>query len=265
VPTTVLTGATSGIGLSAARLLARRPGTLVLQGPESSDAVEDRLLAVRALAAPGTVVHYVRSDFDSPDAVPDLAGRIRALTDTVDGLINNAGIPGPDQRSLGPWGVERTFGINYLAGALLTDLLLPAIPESGRIVNVASATHLSASLRLDDLRFDHHPYTPVAAYAQSKLAVVTHTARLAGRVGQTCLSIHPGVISTGLLQAMFGGGGSSPEQGGGNLAAATTVTASSGSYLDERVVGSPNPSALDPAAQDALHETTARVLRRDIA
>jgi NAD(P)-dependent dehydrogenase (short-subunit alcohol dehydrogenase family) len=263
VPTIVLTGATSGIGLAAARLLARRPATLVLQGPESPEDAEPRLGAVRAEAADGTLVHYVRSDFGEPDAVPGLAASIRELTGTVDVLINNAGVPGADRLSIGPWGVERTFGINFLAAALLTDLLLPDLAESGRVVNVASATHESAELDLDDLGFERRPYTPVAAYAQSKLAMVTNTARLAGRVRQTVLSLHPGVIATGLLHAMFGGGGSGTERGGANVAAATTVAAPSGSYLDERVVRRPNPIALDPGQQAALHETSDLLLGRD--
>jgi NAD(P)-dependent dehydrogenase (short-subunit alcohol dehydrogenase family) len=265
VPSTVLTGATSGIGLAAAARLARRPGVLVLQGPEPPDAVAARLDAVRAAAAPGTEVHYVAADFDRPDAVAHLADRVRQVAGGVDVLVNNAGIPGAPRCTPGPWGVERTFGVNYLAGALLTDLLLPDVPDSGRVVNVASATHTSATLDLDDLTFARHPYDPVDAYAQSKLAIVTHTARLAGRVRPRVLSIHPGVISTGLLHAMFGSGGADVERGADNLAAATTATAASGSYLAERSVGRPNVLALTPAVQEALHRTTVRLLGRAIA
>ncbi|MGY1802379.1 SDR family NAD(P)-dependent oxidoreductase [Blastococcus sp. SYSU D00922] len=262
MPTIVLTGATSGIGLSAARLLARRPVTLVLQGPEPAAEADARLAPVRAAAADGTGIHYLPADFGDERAVPELAEQVLGVTGSVDVLVNNAGIPGPDRRTPGPWGAERTFGINYLAGALLTDLLLPALPPAGRVVNVASATHQTASLDLDDLGFERHPYSPVAAYAQSKLAVVTSTARLAGRVPQTVVSLHPGVISTGLLHAMFGGGGAGADQGGANVVAATTVGAPSGSYLDERAVGRPNPVALDPAVQDALHAATDRFLGR---
>jgi NAD(P)-dependent dehydrogenase (short-subunit alcohol dehydrogenase family) len=260
----VLTGATSGIGLAAAHLLAAAGGTLILQGPEPREIGATRLRYARAAAGSNTTIHYLASNFDSPDAVPELAAGILALVERVDVLINNAAIPGPRQRTIGPWGVERTFGINYLAGALLTDLLLPKIPDAGRIVNVASATHEDATLDPDDVSFEEHPYSPVAAYAQSKLAIVTNSARLAARVSQTVLSIHPGVISTDLLHAMFGVGGSSAEHGAANLIAATTMDAPSGSYLDERTVGLANPLALDPGFQEQLHAITNRLLGRAI-
>ncbi|MFL1375985.1 MULTISPECIES: hypothetical protein [unclassified Nocardiopsis] len=105
----------------------------------------------------------------------------------------------------------------------------------------------------------------MAAYARSELAIVAHTARPAGRVPQTVPSIHPGVISTGLLHAMFGAMGAGADRGGADLVAVTTVDGPSGSYLDERVVGRPNPVALDPAFQEGLHRATVRLLGRAVA
>ena len=76
-------------------------------------------------------------------------------------------------------GHEATLQVNLLAGALLADRLLPLIPRGGRVVNVSSATHYSASLDLDDLELARGPYSPVRAYARSKLAVVAYSAWLA--------------------------------------------------------------------------------------
>jgi NAD(P)-dependent dehydrogenase (short-subunit alcohol dehydrogenase family) len=68
---------------------------------------------------------------------------------------------------------------NYLAAVALTTGLSDVIADGGRIVNVASATHLSATLRLDDLTLANGGYSPSAAYAQSKLALVTYSCWLA--------------------------------------------------------------------------------------
>ncbi|SMH44000.1 NAD(P)-dependent dehydrogenase, short-chain alcohol dehydrogenase family [Rathayibacter oskolensis] len=263
--TTVLTGATSGIGLAAARLLAQRRGTLLLQGPERDGALPS---AVRALQqgppADRATLHYLNADFTQDGAVTSLAEQIREVTDTVDVVINNAAVPGASRRTMGAWGVEVTFGVNYLAGALLTDDLLPLMPTNGRIVNVASATHQTATLDLDDLSFDHRSYSPIAAYAQSKLAVVTNSIRLAARIPQTVMSVHPGVVSTGLLHAMFGVGGGDVTEGARNLLAAAATTAPSGSYFDERQVESPSRVALNADMQRRLHQITQELLGTDV-
>src|SRR4051812_49441523 len=107
----VLTGGSSGIGLAAAKLLARRARLLVVHGvgpvpPELPDAAV-----------------YLDADFRRFTAVTELAERIAEVTDRVDVLINNAGIPGPPRRSETPDGHEVTFQVNVLAGALLTERL----------------------------------------------------------------------------------------------------------------------------------------------
>jgi NAD(P)-dependent dehydrogenase (short-subunit alcohol dehydrogenase family) len=80
-------------------------------------------------------------------------------------------------------GNEITLQTNYLAAVALTESALDLMrqPRPSRIVNVASATHLSATLHLDDLNLERHPYSPVIAYSQSKLALVTYTCWLAER------------------------------------------------------------------------------------
>jgi NAD(P)-dependent dehydrogenase (short-subunit alcohol dehydrogenase family) len=102
-------------------------------------------------------------------------------------------------------------------------------------------------LALDDLNFTHRAYSPVAAYAQSKLAIVIYSCWLAGIISQRVVSIHPGVISTGLLHAMFGEGGDPVAYGGANLVAAVTAEVPTGTYLDERRPGPPNPVAVQVA------------------
>ena len=136
---------------------------------------------------------------------------------------------------------------------MLASLLTPLIPAGGRIINVASATHYSASLDRLDPEAVHGPYSPVRAYAHSKLAMVTYTAWLARELapaGVDVISVHPGVISTDLLHAMFGAGGARVEEAASVLAELTRRPVTTGAYYDELRPATPNPEALDLATQE---------------
>jgi NAD(P)-dependent dehydrogenase (short-subunit alcohol dehydrogenase family) len=253
---TLLTGATSGIGLAAAIRLAGDGHHLIVHGPEPEDRVDAALSRVRRDAHPDSLVDYVQADFTEPDGPRRLAERVLAITPELDVVINNAAIPGPPQLELGTAGTELAYQVNFLAGTMLTHLLLPNLAPHGRIVNVASATHFGATLDVHDLDFHVRPYSPSGAYAQSKLAIVTYTNWLASRVAQVVVSIHPGVVATALLHAMFSTGGVDTSVGGANLAGAVTQRLPSGSYMDESTPAVPSPESLAPEAQEALVEDT---------
>jgi len=260
----LLTGATNGIGRATADLLCPLVDVLLLHGIEPQGDVEDRLVVLRR-RNPGTEVVYFSSDYGRLGEVGALIEAIRAQVGGLELLINNAGRPGPDRRTLSADGHEITFQTNYLAPVALTSGLLPTLEQAhrARVVNVASATHHSARLSLDDLELEHG-YSPVAAYAHSKLALVTYTGWLSrqlegGRV--EAVSLHPGVISTGLLHAMFGAGGDSVERGARNVVSvARRGPGVNGVYFDEDVPASPNPEALEVGAQQRLVTATARAL-----
>lgn len=150
--------------------------------------------------------------------------------------------------------------MNFLASALLTHHLLPALVPTGRVVNVASATHFSAQLDVEDLDFRQRGYASSTAYAQSKLAIVTYSNWLATRIRPTVLSVHPGVVATDLLHAMFAVRGVPTSVGGSNLAAAVTAEVPSGTYLDETSPAEPSAASLEPSSQKALVADTQRRL-----
>ncbi|WP_129789215.1 SDR family NAD(P)-dependent oxidoreductase [Promicromonospora panici] len=254
----LLTGATSGIGLAAAVRLAKSPHDIVLHGPELDGDAAAAIATVRSTAHPGTTVTYEHADFTRLDDVRALAARIRSSS--LDVLINNAAIPGPPTRTPGEAGTDLTYQVNFLAGVLLTHLLLPRLSARGRIVNVASATHYSASLDVNDLEFRRRPYSASAAYAQSKLAIVTYSNWLASRVETVVMSLHPGVVSTDLLHTMFSVGGVPASVGGENLASAVSVGLPTGTYLDETTPSPPSAESLDRDAQRVLVADTERRL-----
>ncbi len=270
VTTIVLTGATSGIGLATARLLARDTSCLIIHGRKPLGTVDPIVQDLRLTMAAGSRLHYLTADFSNLGDVRSLARDITKLTDRVDILINNAGRAGPSRRTLTDDGHEVTFQVNYLAPVALTTMLLPLLGTSapGRIVNVASTTHFSVDLDLDDLELSHHRYSAYEAYANSKLALVTFSCWLAARRPSSQLevvSMHPGVIATKILHNMVGGGGDSPEVGAGHVRYVAERSGDNGAYYDKRRVRAPNPQASDPAVQDALHERTMAMLREPVA
>ena len=260
----LLTGATHGIGEATAHRLCSLVDVLVLHGPEPQADVAP-LLDDLHRRSPSTDIMYLSADYARLRDVDALAAAVGDRVGGLDLLINNAGRPGPPRRTLTGDGHEATFQTNYLAPVALTTALLPIVGQeaAGRIINVASATHYSARLSLDDLELEHD-YSSVSAYAHSKLAVVTYTCWLARRLKAgriEAASVHPGVIATELLHAMFGAGGDPVDRGARNiLDVAQRPPGINGIYFDEDEPAAPNPAALVVANQERLIDATAQAL-----
>ena len=254
----MITGATDGIGLATARRLAPQVRHLVLHGPQPDEDVRELWREIRRTMRDGTTLTYLRADYDELAQVRSLATRVADTVERIDVLINNAGRAGPPRRTLSVDGNETTLQTNYLAPFLLTTKLRPLL-EGGRrtrIVNVASATHQSANLELDDLNLARHEYSPVRAYVQSKLALVTYACALAGQLSEgpcEAVSLHPGVITTRLLDSLFQMHGDSPAHAAANVVyVASTDEHVNGRYYDEQRPARPNPIALDAPTQQTL-------------
>jgi NAD(P)-dependent dehydrogenase (short-subunit alcohol dehydrogenase family) len=116
----------------------------------------------------GGAATFLRADLASLAEVRDLAAAVQHTTDRLDILINNAGIGtagGVRQESAD--GFELRFAVNYLAGFLLTSLLLPLLraAEPARIVNVSSAGQ--EAIDFADVMLTRG-YNGARAYCQSK-------------------------------------------------------------------------------------------------
>jgi NAD(P)-dependent dehydrogenase (short-subunit alcohol dehydrogenase family) len=263
--TIVLTGATSGIGRAAAPLLAERAGHLVLHGRQDETQAAGVLREARARLRPGARLDYLIADLADPTAVARLAQGIRDVTERVDVLINNAGRAGPHTRKLAPTGHEVTLQTNYLAPVALTEALLDHIGRDrlGRVVNVASATHYSVDLRLDDLDMARQAYSASTAYARTKLALVAWSCWLAAHrpsPSVDIVSMHPGVISTRLLHEMFSIKGDRPERAAAALVEVASRRGDNGTYYDGTTPALPSAEASDPATQARLREVTLTML-----
>jgi NAD(P)-dependent dehydrogenase (short-subunit alcohol dehydrogenase family) len=188
--TFVVTGANSGIGLVAARELARAGAHVVL-------AVRDTARGEQAAAAIDGATEVRRLD------LADLAS-VRAFAEGWDGpldvLVNNAGVMATPRRRTAD-GFELQIGTNHLGPFALTNLLLPRITE--RVVTVSSGAHRAGSIRLDDLNWERGRYQRWLAYGQSKLANLLFTLELQRRLAASgsavrAVASHPGWAATNL-------------------------------------------------------------------
>lgn len=138
--TALVTGATDGVGRLVARELARQGWRVLVHGRNRQRGE----VLVREIEQAGGRATFLAADLASLAEVRRLADDVRKTTDRLELLINNAGIgtvgnaPG---RQTSADGHELRFAVNYLAGFLLTHLLLPMLKASApaRIVNVSSA------------------------------------------------------------------------------------------------------------------------------
>jgi NAD(P)-dependent dehydrogenase (short-subunit alcohol dehydrogenase family) len=206
----VVTGANSGLGLSTARELARKGGT-VLMACRDPGRGEEACVDVAAAAPEGQVV-LERLDLADLASVREFAARVGKAHSRIDLLVNNAGIMGPP-RSETADGFELQFGTNHLGHFALTGLLLErllAAPGS-RVVTVTSTMHWVGRINFDDLQRERR-YERWTAYGQSKLANLLFARELQRRLAAadaetTSVAAHPGYSATHLQSTGPGAGG----------------------------------------------------------
>jgi NAD(P)-dependent dehydrogenase (short-subunit alcohol dehydrogenase family) len=186
----VVTGASSGIGLVAARELAAAGANVVL--------------AVRDVTKGERVAATIRGRTEVRELELDDLASVRAFaagwTGDLDVLVNNAGIMMvPEARTVD--GFERHIATNHLGPFALTNLLLPHITD--RVVTTSSNIHATGSVDLEDLSWERRPYDAIQAYADSKLANLWFTFELQRRLAQSgssvrSIAVHPGLTRTSL-------------------------------------------------------------------
>ena len=211
----LITGANSGIGYEAALELVRHGAELILPA-RSLDKANDAIARIRR-EVPNAVISPAVLDLASFTSVRGFAAVFAASFpgQSLDLLINNAGVMSVPLRELTVDGYERQFATNYLGPFLLTALIYPHLkPQPGtRIVTVASGIANQAKLEFDNLQSER-VYKPLfGAYSQSKLADLIFQLELQRRLttaGSPILSLgaHPGYARTNLQTS--GAAGAAP-------------------------------------------------------
>ncbi len=269
----VVTGATSGIGLSAATTLARRGAHLAIVCRNAAKAEATRESICRETGADRVEVFL--ADLASQADIRSVGEQLCSRYPRIHLLLNNAGITNLRYQETVD-GIEATFAVNHLAYFLLTGLLLDRLEATpgARIVCVASAAHLVAGgLNFDDLD-SSSSYSFMRVYGRSKLANILFVRELARRLRAkgsklTANCFHPGFVRSGLgsnngriarvITTLIAPLARSPERGARgaiHLATSPEVEAVSGAYFVDEVERKPAAAACDDVAAARLWQAS---------
>ncbi len=204
--TFLITGANSGTGFEASKILLAKGAQVVMlnRNPKKS---EDAIMRIKQELGEGADVSYIQIDLGDQASVRKAAKEILKTVPRIDALICNGAIAQVPKRELTVDGFESQMGVNHYGHFLLQGLLFPLIEKSkGRIVTVGSMGYNLGlkTIKFDDLNWEEG-YTPNKAYSQSKLAQIMSVYVLQDRlasVGKNSVKVyacHPGSSRTSLI------------------------------------------------------------------
>jgi NAD(P)-dependent dehydrogenase (short-subunit alcohol dehydrogenase family) len=273
----LITGATSGIGKSAAMQLAA-DGAVVIATSRSKGKGADLLKDYRSSFPNGKGrIELVECDLASFESITMACEEILESYHHLDVLINNAGLMAY-KRARSRDKIEMTWQVNLLAPALITHLLLPGFKTAlePKIIMSTSGFHMG-KMDLEDPEFNHKKYISWQAYRQSKLGLILLTRLLAPRFTEDGIGIyaqHPGLVKTGIdrsgpgiLKLLFSGFGMSPEKGAQTilyLVNSSNDELISGEYYTKSHVAKSAKGAYDMDEAEALLDVIKGYLKKYI-
>ena len=258
----LVTGATDGIGLETAKMLASQGHNVLLHGRNLAklEKVE------KALLAGGDRIESYVADLSRIADVEALAKAVTEKHAKLDVLINNAGVysaPDPVTQD----GLDVRFVVNAIAPYLLTQRLVPLLGASGRVVNLSSAAQ--SPVDPDALAGRVGLSEDFAAYAQSKLALTMWSRSMALSLkedGPAVIAVNPGsMLGSKMVKQAFGVAGGDIRIGAEILTRAALsdeFATASGKYFDNDAgrFASPHPDALDPQKSEAIARAIEAIL-----
>jgi NAD(P)-dependent dehydrogenase (short-subunit alcohol dehydrogenase family) len=199
----LVTGASAGLGIETARVLAAH-GAQVVGAARDLSKAQRATQTVRDQAAGGGSLELIELDLASLASVRRCADRLLAAGKPFDLVIANAGVMACP-KSFTADGFEMQFGTNHLGHFVFVNRIAPLIRAGGRLVNLSSAGHRFSDVDLEDPNFERTPYAEFVAYGRSKTAnilfAVEFDRRHRGR-GVRATAVHPGAIQTELSRYM---------------------------------------------------------------
>ena len=193
----IITGATDGIGLAAAKSIAKKGYHVSLVG-RNPDKGKKALEAIIAHSG-NENLDFFECDLSLVANVKDLADRIKQKNSKIDVLLNNAG--GANKtKQITSEGLEKTFATNQMNYFVLSTELLNILSESndGRIVNVASNAHIGAEVDYENINSEKS-FSAWTSYCVSKLMNIMFTYQLSSMQDRVSVNVlHPGFVDTNI-------------------------------------------------------------------
>ncbi|KAL9021486.1 MAG: hypothetical protein Q9185_001279 [Variospora sp. 1 TL-2023] len=200
----LITGCSAGIGVETAKAIAAT-GAKVFGTARDLKKGE---AALSGILEPGRV-ELIQMDLGSLDSIRSAVKEVLSKTQTLNIIINNAGIMAVPNLVKTADGFESQFGTNHLAHFLLFALVKPTLLASStpqfhsRVVNLSSSGHRVSPAQIGNYNFERGNYSPLAAYGSSKTAQIYMANEIERRYaarGLHALSLNPGGIRTGLQE-----------------------------------------------------------------
>jgi len=199
--TVVISGATSGIGLEAARLFAGKGARLVCLNRDSRKSAE---LEAELKQNRNCDIRTIFVDFSSLARVRQCAQELLALEDPIDVCIHNTGVY-HTTKTLSPDAIEMVFQVNHLGSFMLNYLLKERFMAENRVriiyVNSEGHRFSLAGVHTDDLDWKRHIYTGLKSYGAAKTAQLLTMMRFSDYFAGSSVTInamHPGNVVTNI-------------------------------------------------------------------
>jgi len=200
----IVTGANTGLGLEAARVIGKNGGTVVMacRTPARCELGKSKIEA--EVKAGGGTLQCMEMDLGSLASVDKFVTAFLATGLKLKYLVNNAGIMALPTYQTTEEGVEKQWGVNHLGHFRLTTGLMDKLKDFGegaRVINLSSLAHLWWTEQTAPKPLTKDTYNDEAAYGTSKAANVLFTLGLRKRLegsGVLTTSGHPGCIMTEL-------------------------------------------------------------------
>ena len=263
--TIMITGSTDGIGKLAATKLAQAGYQLILHGrnPQKLSVVEEE---IKSSTNNQNITSYA-ADFSKLEEVKNMAAKIIAEQQSINVLVNNAGIF-KTADTIAENGIDIRMVVNYLAPVTLTNALLPLLKQSDkpRVINLSSAAQASVS----PSSFEKNSrLSDNGAYAQSKLAILLWSFYMSKQHPDLItIALNPGsLLNTKMVKEAYGKFWSSADKGADiiiDLATNAAYSKSSGQYFDNDNggFGRAHPDAYDPQSITDLISVTKQILNQ---
>lgn len=205
--TYIITGANSGTGFEASKILLSKGAKVVMLNRNPKKSAE-AIAALKIELGSNVEVSSIRMDLAEQASVRKAAEEVLETVPHIDALICNGAIAQVPKQQITVDGFESQLGVNHYGHFMLQGLLYSRIEASnGRIVTVGSEGYKMGikTIKFDDMDWDRD-YSANKAYSQSKLAQIMSAYELqsrletAGKTGVKAYACHPGASATSLIK-----------------------------------------------------------------